>query len=166
MLHFKTHRFSKPAVRPKPRKESKYASTNHNQSIGGTAFSYAKDIIRDQKIAEKEKVAKLKLCDDREFDFVHLRRHPDPPCRFENIYWLEIAPETITAHNDYYTLSSSGLTHFHDGNVEYLDIMAWLNEKAVFDHMVNMPCVGRIRMAIMFHRWKDRVYGDRVTKAK
>lgn len=49
---------------------------------------------------------------------------------------------------------------------EFYDLLTWLNEKCAFDRIINFKCVTRIRMALTFIRWRDRVYGDRYRKAR
>lgn len=45
----------------------------------------------------------------RNYSFVYLRKHPSPPCRFANVYNLEITDDSVVHESEFYTLSAEGI---------------------------------------------------------
>ncbi|OQR82635.1 inner arm dynein, group 5 [Achlya hypogyna] len=99
-------------------------------------------------------------------DIIYLHFNAHPPCHFRNVYWLTRAPSDMDLRDDYFTLTSYGLTRFMGLESELFDLEAWLREKAIFDKIVQMTCIQQIRKMTVFHTWKRNTIGLRIEHAK
>lgn len=148
------------------------SSITRNQLEEHPTYSYALDLIKNRKQADIDYNAyitqKGTIHDTQiEFDFMYLQYDPDPFCRFKNVYWLRPASDDIVHTDDYFTISHRGVTQIKNkSEVEFIELETWLFEKSVFDRIVNMKCVERIRLAAKFNIWKDAVYKTKYQSAQ
>ena len=167
----------KPAVPDRPPDPTNQV-VEKKEGETDSMYEYALDLIKNGKEADTYHVRQLigshlnseehnfKELGSDGFNYVFLTYDTTPKCRFQNCYWLTIASEDIVHEQDYFTLSHAGVTRIADSDIEFTDLGTWLFEKSVFDRIVNMSCVERIRLAAQFYRWKDYVYGTRFRAAR
>ncbi|KAF0693731.1 hypothetical protein As57867_015276, partial [Aphanomyces stellatus] len=98
-------------------------------------------------------------------EITYLQHNPAPPCGFTNLYWLMPVHE-MDLRETYFTLTSHGLTHVVGMDTELHDVATWLTEKAIFDQIVQMPCIQLMRKMTTFHGWKHNTIGDRFRRAR
>ncbi|RHY22625.1 hypothetical protein DYB36_001287, partial [Aphanomyces astaci] len=97
----------------------------------------------------------------------YLDYNPSPPCHFTNVYWLSPVPVSkLDLKRHYFTLTSYGLTHVAGADTEVYDVATWLTEKAIFDQIVQMPCIQLMRKMTTFHTWKQNSIGIRFGRAR
>ncbi|RHZ17504.1 hypothetical protein DYB37_000947 [Aphanomyces astaci] len=97
----------------------------------------------------------------------YLDYNPSPPCHFTNVYWLSPVPVSkLDLKRHYFTLTSYGLTHVAGVDTEVYDVATWLTEKAIFDQIVQMPCIQLMRKMTTFHTWKQNSIGIRFGRAR
>ncbi|EQC40626.1 hypothetical protein SDRG_01708 [Saprolegnia diclina VS20] len=99
-------------------------------------------------------------------EVLYLTYNPHPPCHFRNVYWLVRAPKDMDLRDEYFTLTSYGLTRVLGLESELFDLEAWLREKAIFDKIVQMQCIHQMRKMTVFHTWKHNTIGLRIAHAK
>ncbi|KDO23339.1 hypothetical protein SPRG_21042 [Saprolegnia parasitica CBS 223.65] len=99
-------------------------------------------------------------------EVLYLTYNPHPPCHFRNVYWLTRSPKDVDLRDEYFTLTSYGLTRVLGLESELFDLEAWLREKAIFDKIAHMQCIHQMRKMTVFHTWKHNTIGLRIAQAK
>lgn len=87
-------------------------------------------------------------------EFVYLKEHAP--------YDLEIITSEDINKKNFYTLSSSGLTHFLDDEVIFTPLTRWQREYYLFSSMMNIPFFKKYRLWKTFKTWKKVIQTDKV----
>jgi len=77
-------------------------------------------------------------------------------------YRLRVIAHAEANKQDFYTLSSGGLSHVCNGLTEFTDMASWRSEQSVFHKIRQLPMFYNFRKWKAFHTWRKRVFADHV----
>ncbi len=98
--------------------------------------------------------------------FVYLKSKPTASVRgIPNFYDLEECDFTEASDN-YFTLSSTGVTHISEGGTELTPLPVWEREKQIFSRIVGIPFFHHFRLWKSFVTWRGTVRSRKMGRAK
>ena len=97
-------------------------------------------------------------------EFWYLRKYEADCMTPLNPYHIEIVPHSAIAGNDYFTMSSHGVTHFVDGIPDFTPLLRWRREYEVFVRLRRIPVLGKYRFWKPFKVWKLVVHYGKMRK--
>jgi len=96
-----------------------------------------------------------------EGSFSYLR----PKEHANSIYELEVVDHKDLNHDDYFTLSSDGITHFVDSHAEFTSRNGWDREFQVYSKIERIRFFRRFRIFKNFNMWKKNIKRGKASAA-
>ncbi|XP_043915244.1 dynein axonemal heavy chain 6 [Protopterus annectens] len=81
-------------------------------------------------------------------------------------YNLKIVTYENINKNDYYTISQSGVTHMHDGEVEFLELDRWEQEYLYYKRLIQIPTFALFRKWKAFAVWRKNVRSKKINECR
>ncbi|KNC55366.1 dynein heavy chain [Thecamonas trahens ATCC 50062] len=100
----------------------------------------------------------LKNPDSLEFVYLKPVRKGSPEF---NPYKVAIVSHAGIDSSDYFTLSSSGVTHFVEGVAEFVPLVQWLREYLLYSRIKRIPIFDKYRMWKSYTMWRGNVWSKK-----
>uniref|UniRef100_A0A0G4I0U0 Uncharacterized protein n=1 Tax=Chromera velia CCMP2878 TaxID=1169474 RepID=A0A0G4I0U0_9ALVE len=81
-------------------------------------------------------------------------------------YEYQIVPFSRIREQDYLTISIRGVTHYHQGEVEFITLQEWQHDQELYRKIVNVDFFAKYQMWKMFATWKGVMRDQRFKKCK
>lgn len=99
-------------------------------------------------------------------EFVYLNKKKEQGAEPFNPYNLEIVPHSKINKDNYYTMSSKGVTHFQNGQASYVSLDKWIQEHDNYQKILDLTFFKQYRTWKSFYFMKKHVINKRTRKAK
>ncbi len=99
-------------------------------------------------------------------EFVYLRPYKLDEMTPLNPYHLEIVPHSDVRSDDFFTLSSFGVTHFQNGKPDFTELEQWKREHYLFNALIKINVFRKYRLWKTFKVWRDQVRYNKISHCK
>ncbi|KAL0216161.1 hypothetical protein P9112_008345 [Eukaryota sp. TZLM1-RC] len=83
-----------------------------------------------------------------------------------NPYDLLIVPFSEVDPDNYYTISTKGITHFTPTTTEFVELNTWLRHRRIFSKLIQIPLFKKCSLWKSFHGWKKTVRRTKFSNAE
>jgi len=124
---------------------------------GGPTSTAAKDLVLRQGDAQNPLRVLHRLRQNPDStEFVYMLPYHIDEITPLNPYHLEIV-QHADVHDDFYTLSSFGVTHFQQGKPAFTSLEQWKRENYLFNSIIKIPVFRKFRVWKAFKLWRMAV---------
>eukprot|EP00761_Pharyngomonas_kirbyi_P008673 gb/GECH01008685.1/.p1 GENE.gb/GECH01008685.1/~~gb/GECH01008685.1/.p1 ORF type:complete len:4033 (+),score=845.30 gb/GECH01008685.1/:1-12099(+) len=98
-------------------------------------------------------------------EFVYMRMKNTEDSLDYNPYDLEIIPHSKINPDDYFTMSSTGVTHFINSDAEFTPLGDWEKEYRIFSKIIEIPFFKQYPYWKTFYNWRKHIHRSKLHNA-
>ena len=99
-------------------------------------------------------------------EFVYLSRGKGTRAKPANPYELVVVKHSRIDKNDYFTISSMGITHYCNGDISITALDDWVREYGLYFQLLTIPLFSQHRMWKSYTVWRKNVRSRKIAESK